>query len=202
MNKKIVTIIVLVIVFLGLIAVVRMQGSEVLPLKTQSPQDATYIIGGNPVTLVHGISEVPAAPGSASLVTTRYFGNDVTADFNADGRLDSAFIMTQNTGGSGTFYYVVAALNTPEGYKGSQGLLLGDRIAPQSTNMATGSIVAVNYADRKPGESFAVAPSVGKTLLVKLDPQSMQLGEVVANFEGEANHVTRTKIMEMGPHTL
>ena len=161
-----------------------------------SPENATYTIEGQKVTLVDGVSEVAAAPGSATMISTRYFGNPVVSDLNGDGRPDTAFILTQNSGGSGTFYYVVAALNTPSGYIGSQGLLLGDRIAPQTTEMSqdpqTPSVVIVNYADRAPGESFTVAPSIGKSLWLKLDPETMQFGEVAHHFEGEADPATMT----------
>jgi hypothetical protein len=101
-----------------------------------SPKNATYTIDTQSVTLVNGVSSFPVAPGSMSMVTTQYFGNEVTHDFDGDGRLDTAFIITQNTGGSGTFYYVVVALNTSHGYVGSHGYLLGDRISPQMTEMS------------------------------------------------------------------
>jgi hypothetical protein len=98
--------------------------------------------------------------------------------------------MTFNTGGTGTFFYVVAALNTVNGYVGSQGLLLGDRIAPQTTEMSQNprhvNVIVVNYADRKPGEPMVTEPSVGKSIWIKLDPKIMQFGEVVQNFEGES----------------
>lgn len=150
-------------------------------------KDAEYIINGERVKLTNGKSEVEAAPGSASKITTTYFGNEVIGDFDADGRQDVAFILTQNTGGSGTFYYIVAALNTARGYVGSEALLLGDRIAPQTTERGEGKIIIVNYADRAPGEPFTVQPSVGKSLWLLLDVNSMQFGEVVQNFEGEAD---------------
>ena len=164
------------------------------PAGAASPKDATYVIDGASVALVNGLSETAAAPGSTSKVTTRYFGNEVVHDVNGDGRPDSIFILTQNTGGSGTFYYVVAALNLPDGYVGSQGFLLGDRIAPETTEMSqdlkTPNVIVVNYADRAPGDSFAVAPSIGKSLLLLLDPKTMQFGQVAQNFEGEANPAT------------
>jgi heat shock protein HslJ len=161
-----------------------------------SPKEATYTINGNQVTLVHGISVTDSAPGSATKITTRYFGNEVVHDFNGDGRPDTAFILTQDTGGSGVFYYAVAALNTPRGYVGSQGFLLGDRIAPQATNIDEGTttvgtkrqnVIVFNYAERKQGESFATPPSVGKSVWLKLDSNTMQFGEVVQNFEGETS---------------
>ncbi len=101
-----------------------------------------------------------AAPGSASKIITRYFGNDASGDLNGDGKADIAFLLTQTNGGSGTFFYVVVALKTDTGYLGTNAVFLGDRIAPQTTEIQ-GSTVIVNYADRNPGEAFDVAPSLG-----------------------------------------
>ena len=98
-------------------------------------RNAEYSIGGQTVRLVAGVAEAPAAPGSAAKIVTRYFGNEVRGDFNADGREDVLFLLVQETGGSGTFFYAVAALDSWRGYIGSQGVLLGDRIAPQSTEL-------------------------------------------------------------------
>lgn len=155
------------------------------------PKNTAYVIEGKIVTLANGLSEVEVVPGSASKITTRYFGNEARGDLNQDGREDVVFLLTQSTSGTGIFYYVVAALNTPAGYIGSQGLLLGDRIAPQTTEMSKEagkeSVVIVNYADRKAGESFATPPSVGKSIWLKLDPTTREFGEVVQNFEGEAD---------------
>jgi META domain len=135
-------------------------------------KNAEYVIDGEHVKLVGD---------------TKYFGNEVVSDLNSDGRDDIVFLITQDKGGSGTFYYVVAAINTEEGYIGSEGLLLGDRIAPQTTEKGKGNIVIVNYADRAPGEPMATKPSVGKSIWLILDPESMQFGEVEQNFEGEAD---------------
>ena len=150
-------------------------------------KNIAYSIGGQTARLVDGVAEVPAAPGSAAKIVTRYFGNEARGDLNADGREDVAFLLTQETGGSGTFFYAVAALDLPSGLVGSQGLLIGDRIAPQTTEVRPDGIIAIDYADREPDESFASPPSVGKTILLKLNPTTMRLGEVVQDFEGEAN---------------
>ena len=125
-------------------------------------KNATYIIEGQSVTLVNGKSEVAAAPGSAEKVVTQYFGNDATGDLNGDGVPDIAFILSQNSGGSGTFYYAVATLKTASGYQGTNAVLLGDRIAPQTTEIKDGQVI-VNYADRNPGEPMTTQPSLGVT---------------------------------------
>lgn len=122
-------------------------------------KDNTYLIEGKPVTLVNGLSEIDI-PNSSSKQTTRYFGNGASGDLNGDGKKDVAFLLTQTSGGSGTFYYVAVALANDNGYQGINAILLGDRIAPQTTEISEGKII-VNYADRKKDESFAVAPSLG-----------------------------------------
>jgi len=149
--------------------------------------NAEYVIDGRRIRLVDGVSEVEAAPGSAAKIVTRYFGNEMRKDLDGDGREDIAFLITQDTGGTGTFYYVVAALAIEEGYRGSQGLLLGDRIAPQTTESGRQNIVIVNYADRAPGEPLSAQPSIAKSIWLLLDPATMQFGEVTKDFEGEAD---------------
>jgi heat shock protein HslJ len=150
-------------------------------------RNAEYQIDERRVTLADGRAETPAAPGSATMLVTRYFGNEARADLNGDGRHDVVFLITHEPGGSGTFYYVVAALANEDRYIGSRALLLGDRIAPQSTEIDANGIITVSYADRAPGESFATPPSVGKSIRLKLDAESLQFGEVAQDFAGEAD---------------
>ena len=157
------------------------------PAPSADHKNIEYSIGGRSVRLVDGLAEAPAAPGSATRIVTRYFGNEVRGDLNGDGREDVAFLLTQEPGGSGTFFYAVAALDLPSGLVGTEGALLGDRIAPQTTELRADGIVVVNFADRAPGESLSTTPSVGKTILLKLSPTAMRFGEVVQDFEGEAN---------------
>lgn len=150
-------------------------------------KNGSYTIDGHTVTLTDGLSEVEAAPGSASKIITRYFGNEVRKDLDGDGREDVVFLITQEGGGSGTFFYVVAALKRDAGYQGSEGLFLGDRIAPQTTESGPGASIIINYADRASNESFAVRPSIGKSIRLLLDSHTLQWGEVADQFEGEAD---------------
>lgn len=153
-------------------------------------KDATYMIDGQQIKLHDGVATTEAAPGSAAQIVTRYFGNELKTDLNGDGFDDIVFLLTQERGGSGTFFYVVAALKTDKGYVGSDGFLLGDRIAPQSTNVSQNPkqryVIVVNYADRAPNEPMTSRPSVGKSAYLKLDTETMQWGIVVPNFEGES----------------
>lgn len=163
-------------------------------------KDAEYTIEGARIRLVDGVAETEAAPGSASKIVTRYFGNEVRDDLNDDGRMDTVFLLTQDRGGSGTFFYAVAALDTEAGIVGSHGYFLGDRIAPQTTETSRDPghvhVIVVNYADRAAGEPMVARPSVGKSVWLKLDPATMQFGEVVQNFEGEADPGRMTLTMQ------
>lgn len=101
--------------------------------------------------------------------TIRYFGNEVVLDLDDDGKLDSVFIITINSGGTGTFFYVLANL-TREGYiEGSKGYFIGDRISPQTTEIGEGNTIIINYADRGDDEPFSAEPSFGKSLRLKFD---------------------------------
>ena len=153
-------------------------------------RDIEYEIDGSRVRLQDGYAETEAAPGSAAKTITRIFGNEFRTDLDGDGREDVAFVLTQEGGGSGTFFYAVAARNTPDGFIGSDGYLLGDRIAPQSTEMSRNPrhqrVVVFNYADRAPDQPMSTRPSVGKSVYLKLDPDSMRWAIVEPDFEGES----------------
>lgn len=190
MKNIIAVVVVIILVFIGFRAYKDDSKSpvEVRPVGF----NATFTIDNVQVVLVDGIEEKEAAPGSASKVVTRYFGKELKIDLNGDDREDVAFIVTQNTGGSGTFYYAVAAMQTDTGYVGSDGYLLGDRIAPQPTtpspNPRHKNVVVFNYADRAPGEPMTAQPTVGKSAYLKLDPSTMKWGIVEPNFEGESRY--------------
>jgi hypothetical protein len=152
-------------------------------------KNTSYLIDGMQVTLMNGVAEIEAAPGSATKTIVRYFGNELKTDLNGDGREDVAFILTKEGGGSGIFFYAVAALNTETGYVGSDGYLLGDRVAPQnptlSPNPKHADVVVFNYAERAQGEPMTAQPAVNKSAYLKLDTETMRWGVVEPDFEGE-----------------
>ena len=152
-------------------------------------RNAEYVIEGQRVKRAEGLAEAESSPGSASRIVTRYFGIELKTDLNDDGREDVVFLLTQQRGGSGTFFYAVAAFNTEAGYLGSDGYLLGDRIAPQTTVVSRSprhkNVIVVNYDGRRPDEPMTAQPSVGKTVYLKLDAETVRWGIVVPDFEGE-----------------
>ncbi len=136
-----------------------------------TPKDATYVIEEEVVILENGKAETPIKDSESS-TTTEYFGNEATGDLDNDGDADIAFILTQNGGGTGTFYYVAVAKRNGDNYEGTNAIFLGDRIAPQTTEIRNGEII-VNYADRKPGEPFSTLPSVGVSKYLKLSGEAL-----------------------------
>ncbi len=176
MNKSLKIVFALLAVLIVGYLVIDFSGDrEDAPAVATDYKSIEYVIEGARVKIADG---------------TRYFGNELRTDLNGDGREDVVFLITQNLGGTGTFFYVVAALNTEKGYIGSDGYLLGDRIAPQTTEVSQNprhkNVIVVNYADRALSEPMTAEPSVGKSAYLKLDPATMQWGIVVADFEGES----------------
>jgi len=168
MKKKTAIIIALAVVAL---VVWKIQSSkdEFVPVPstpTSNFVDVTFEIEGLPVTLSGGKLERSIPDSTAKIVTT-YFGNELRSDFNADGKEDAVFLLTQDPGGTGIFYYVAASLGTETGYQGTNAILLGDRIVPQTTE-ARGNEIIINYADRKPGEPMSAEPSVAISKYFKI----------------------------------
>lgn len=181
MKKTRITILLFGIVCVGLLVLNMSAGTSQTSPETKIENDyknVSYSINGQEYALSNGIVEVETVPNSASKTIVRYFGNEIWVDLNNDGRKDVVFLLTQETGGSGTFYYVVAALNTENGYIGSKAMFLGDRIAPQTTEVGDGNTIVVNYVDRAPGESFATQPSYGVSKYLQFNTSTMEFTEI------------------------
>lgn len=144
-----------------------------------SYRDIEYTIDGGPTIIGNQL---------------QYFGNELVTDINDDGWDDVVFLVTYSPGGSGTFFYAVAALKTAGGFVGSEGYLLGDRISPQTIELSQNpdhdNVIVVNYADRAADESMVTPPSIGKSVYLKLDTEAMQWGSVEPDFSGEADSGT------------
>src|SRR6185295_1067652 len=100
------------LLILGVLALFYFQATRHPATETNTPavfdpSNTGYTVDGQTVMLVEGKSETPAAPGSATKITTTIFGEPVRGDVNGDGVNDAALILVQNSGGSGTFYYAV-----------------------------------------------------------------------------------------------
>lgn len=137
-----------------------------------SYKDIMVEIDGKQIALKNGLAEEEGTPGSNIKIITRYFGNEAFGDLNGDGKEDIAYLITQEGGGSGTFFYIVVALQTRTGYVGSNAVYLGDRIAPQTTAIQDGEI-QVNFADRKIDEPFTAQPTIGISKYFKMQESKL-----------------------------
>lgn len=182
MNKKHISILLVIIVAI-IISYFIFNKDNTLSVATGNSQKAfdgkntNFTIDGQQITLVNGISETEAAPGSASKIVTTYFGNEITGDLTGDRLPDTAFLVTQSTGGTGLFYYAVVAIKSESGYKSTNAFFIGDRIAPQNLYIPGGTMeLHVNFAERKPGEPMTARPSQGAVTLLKVTKEGVLEG--------------------------
>lgn len=130
--------------------------------------NTTYIIDGREVKLINGLAEnVTPIEGSAK-ITVKAFGEAVTGDISYDEADDMAIILSYDAGGTGTFYYAVAAINEQGKYFGTNAVFLGDRIVGQNISIKN-KILTVNYTDRLPNEAMTAQPSVAVTRYFKYE---------------------------------
>jgi len=143
-------------------------------LTVQDLMNATFTIDNTPITLRNGSTTIATLPDSASVTTVRYFGNELFTDLDQNDTTDAIFLITSNSGGSGTFFYVVALLQTDTGTIATPAYFIGDRIAPQPISFDTSSnTIAVNYADRPEGAAMSDPTSEGKTLYLQISNSTL-----------------------------
>ncbi len=134
----------------------RSTGPNALPGK--NPATTAYLIQNEWIQLENGRAEWPAAPGAAARVMVALSGKPVQSDLDNDGDEDAVIFLTYQGGGSGTFFYIAAALQEKEQYRGTNGIFLGDRIRSPAAILQNGMII-VNFLDRRPDEPMTSAPS-------------------------------------------
>lgn len=147
---------------------VQRQAAENLEQQARDPLNATYRVQKRDVTLDNGRSEMFVSQGSATYTKTTVRGNAVPGDLDRDGDEDAALLLVQEPGGSGTFYYVAAALNENGRYRGTNAVLIGDRIIPGGLTIREGT-VKVNYFDRPENAPMSRRPSVAMQSNLVLD---------------------------------
>ena len=127
--------------------------------KATDPLDATYTIEDQQIQLHQGKASHPAAHGSAAMIETSIYGRPQYGDLNGDGLNDAVLFLKQDPGGSGSFFYVAAALYEASGWQGTQAMLLGDRIIPNGIEIS-GRVITVRYLGRRPDEPFSAPATV------------------------------------------
>lgn len=123
--------------------------------------NSSYLLGKESITLVNGTFEKQAAPNSSAVNKTQVWEQPIIGDLNADGINDAAVCLINTPGGSGTFYYIAAAIkdSNTKNYKGTNAVFLGDRIQPSKISIENNMITVV-YNDKKVDKAATAAPSV------------------------------------------
>ena len=142
------------LLLLGLIAI-----TSACEAGSEDPLNAVYRIDETEIILRDGRFEILAAPGSESMLSAVVFDTPVFGDLDGDDIPDAALILVYQGGGSGTFYYLAAALKRGNGFRGTNAILLGDRIKPRAVRIQERTIIA-EFLDRDAGEPMASAPTV------------------------------------------
>lgn len=162
------------------------KGTDTTLTMASDVKNNTYTIDRETFTLRDGTVTKDSAPGSTVKTTVSIFGEPMYGDLNGDTINDAALLLQSDGGGSGTFYYAVLAIASGTSYIPTNSLFLGDRIAPQNIAIINGRAV-FNYTERRAGEPMTTPPSVGRSLAIYYDKKINEIGELVQNFEGEAD---------------
>ena len=168
-------IIVSLLLFGGGLSCTKFENESPVPdtLIALSPASASYLLENDWIQLENGLAEWQAAPGSASKTKVALFGETIYGTLNNDGDEDAVIFLTYQGGGSGTFFYLGAALLKNGNYQGTNGIWLGDRIGPPTAKIQNG-LITINYFDRPPDESMATTPSVEHTRYFILDHSTLR----------------------------
>lgn len=188
MNNKIILIVaVMVLIFMlgvvligGTIYYLYYNGYFTGASLISDPANISYNIDGRTLTLKDGAAEAEYPPMEgdkfAEKIQLSLFGEPVYGDLDADGDNDAAVWLSVYGGGTGVFYYAALAVNEGTGYRSTNMLLLGDRIAPQTLEVRDGRAI-YNFAERRTGEPMAAQPSVGRSFYIKYDKTTGQISE-------------------------
>ena len=160
--------IIAVVAVAGIIRFNIMGGGDVLPSAATGLSDLSVTIDGQHFQMGHGVAEIAAAPGSAITNTLRMVGEPVLAGPDAAGNRDAALIVVNDPGGSGRFYYALAAIAQADSYRATNVLPLGDRITPQTIEYRDGRFI-YHYLGRDLDQPMSEPPTVEETLSVRLD---------------------------------
>ena len=124
------------------------------PARPQPYEHVSFLIDGKAVPLDGKRLSIVSGP--------------TPGDLDGDGRRDAAVTLAYQPGGSGTFIYAAAVMDIDGARKGTNAVLLGDRVAPESAAVSNGMIVAT-YLDRGSGEPMTAKPTIETKKYIRVE---------------------------------
>lgn len=135
------------------------------------------ILGDEAITLNQGEARRAIAPGSASENVVTLVDFTTTGDIDGDGLNDGAAVLAVSTGGSGTFYHLVAVATRNGEPTQIATTMLGDRIQLSSVFINAEGAILVDMLTHGPLDPLC-CPTVDTTLRVTFDGNDFIIGNL------------------------
>ena len=149
------------VLLLGAILIVACEAGGPDTLTETDLERATYLTEnteGGTATLEGGEFRQPVVPGSASELVIR-LGKWAPGQIDDSEDLDTAAITIEDPGGSGTFYFLHALINSEGELRDADVAFLGDRVQIKGVSIHDRTIT-VAMLDRGPDAPFAAPPTI------------------------------------------
>jgi hypothetical protein len=116
----------------------------------------TYEIEGRPIAFEGGRSTMEIEPGMAYRSTGQITAQSPPGDLDGDGFDDYGLVIVVERGEAAGLYYLAVARGSADGsYRGSNAILIGDRVSLSSVKISGNEEIAV-YLTRFPWEEWGV----------------------------------------------
>jgi len=144
------------------------ESSQSVAQAAQDPANAGYYIDGILYTLVNGELEQPIEE-STSVNKFKLLEFKATGDLNKDGTDDVAVVITNDAGGTGTFYYLSIFTSGTPVVENTYNF--GERVEVKDLTFTDGKF-QVTYLDRSPDQDMASEPSIEITTIAEMDQEN------------------------------
>ncbi len=141
---------------------------------SSDPKNISYSIEGVDFFLNQGVAEKGNVLSASLTQKVSVVGEPIFGDINHTSDNDAVVILTHEPGGSGTFYYVSAAIFRDGKYVSTNTLFIGDRIKIQNIEFADQEFI-VHYLDRRLDQDFSEVPMLAKSFRVKYNSQNQTI---------------------------
>ena len=146
----------------------KTENSQTSAQAAQDPANAGYYIDGILYTLTNGELEQPIEDSSA-VNKFKLLDFKATGDLNKDGIDDVAVVITNDSGGSGTFYYLAIFTSGTPIVENTYNI--GDRIKVEDLKFADNKF-QVTYLERDSEADMASEPTIQITTIAEMDEEN------------------------------